>query len=74
MQLTPRKGAIGAIVALLFLIVPYLFAGSTALVWGVPLWFVVCVGAAAFLAVFTAAVIHRRWNLANRTLGERDED
>ena len=62
------------IAALLFVIVPYFFAGSTALVWGVPVWFVVCAGAAVLLAVFTAVVINRRWNLARRALGEREED
>lgn len=62
------------VAALLFLIVPYFLAGSATLVWGLPVWFLVSSAAAVVLAVVTAVVISRRWSLASRTLGEKEED
>jgi membrane protein YdbS with pleckstrin-like domain len=54
------------IIALLFLIVPYFFARSTVVIWGLPLWFLVSSAAAVVLAVFTAIIIWFRWSLECR--------
>ena len=58
---------------LLFITVPYLFAGSFApLIWGLPLWFIVSLASALILAVFTVLIIRRRWSLAKHILDEKE--
>ena len=60
------------IIALLFVIVPYFFVGSTVLLWGLPLWFLVSVASAVVLAVLTAVIICSRWSLAKSVLNKEE--
>ena len=60
---------------LLFFTVPYFFAGTyEPLVFGLPLWFLVCLAASGLVVAFTGYVILRHWRLAGAILeGEDDE-
>ncbi|MCE2483872.1 MAG: hypothetical protein J4F42_00050 [Desulfurellaceae bacterium] len=59
---------------LLFFSVPYFFAGTyEPLVFGLPLWFLVCLAACGLLVAFTGYVILRRWRLADAVLEGEDD-
>ena len=60
---------------LLFFTVPYFFAGTyEPLVFGLPLWFLLCLAASGLVVVFAGYVILRHWRLAGAILeGEEDE-
>lgn len=58
---------------LLFLCVPYFFAGSYApLVFGIPLWFLTVLAASLALTGFTMYVVLRQWRLAATILREEE--
>lgn len=58
---------------LLFLCVPYFFAGSyEPLVFGVPLWFLTVLVASLALTGFTMYVVLRQWRLAAPILHEEE--
>jgi hypothetical protein len=62
------------IAVLLFLCVPYFFAGTyEPLVFGIPLWFLTALAASLGLTGFTVYVILRRWRLAAAVLGEEED-
>ena len=59
---------------LLFFSVPYFFAGThEPLVFGLPLWFLVCLAASGLLVAFTGYVILRHWRLADTVLEDEDD-
>ena len=59
---------------LLFFTVPYFFAGTyEPLIFGLPLWFLICLAVSALVLAFTGYVILRQWRLAGAILeGEED--
>lgn len=59
---------------LLFFTVPYFFAGTyEPLVFGLPLWFLVCLAASVLVVAFAGYVILHKWRLAAAILeGEED--
>lgn len=71
----PLQAWIWIIVSLLlFFTVPYFFAGThEPLVFGLPLWFLVCLVASALVVVFAGYVILCQWRLAGAVL-EDEED
>jgi hypothetical protein len=74
-QREPAQLWIWAIIAvLLFLCVPYFFAGTyEPLLLGIPLWFLSVLAAALALTGFTVYIVLRQWRLAETTLGENED-
>jgi hypothetical protein len=74
-QKEPAQLWIWATIALLvFLCVPYFFAGTyEPLVFGIPLWFLTVLIAALALTGFTVYVVLCQWRLAATTLGENED-
>ena len=61
----------GIFVLLLFLCVPYGFVGTyEPLIFGIPLWFLLTLGASFVLSGFTIYVVLRHWRLAPFILDE----
>ena len=59
---------------LVFLCVPYFFAGAyEPLVFGMPLWFLSVLAASLGLTGFTLYIILRHWRLAAAILGEKED-
>lgn len=59
---------------LLFLTVPYFFAGThKPLVFGLPLWFLICLAASVVIVAFTGYVIVRQWRLAGAILDDEED-
>ncbi len=59
---------------LFFFTVPYFFAGTyEPLIFGLPLWFLICLAVSALVLAFTGYVILSQWRLAGAILeGEED--
>ena len=74
-QREPAQLWIWTIIAfLIFLCVPYFFAGTyEPLILGIPLWFIIVLAAALVLTGFTMYVVLRQWRLAETTLGEEED-
>lgn len=61
------------IIVLIFLCVPYFFAGTyEPLILGIPLWFITVLAAAFALTAFTVYIVLRQWRLAAPILGEKE--
>jgi len=61
------------IAVLIFLCVPYFFAGTyEPLVFGIPLWFLTVLLASLVLTGFTMYVVVRQWRLAATILDEEE--
>jgi hypothetical protein len=71
----PAQFWIWAIIAvLLFLCVPYFFAGTyEPLIFGIPLWFLLVLVATLALTAFTVYIVLRQWRLAATILGEKED-
>ncbi len=71
----PARAWIGiAFAILLFLCIPYPFAGTyTPVVDGLPLWFLTVLAASLGLVGLTIYVVVRHWHLAAIALGEKDD-
>jgi hypothetical protein len=71
----PAQLWIWAIIAtLIFLCVPFFFAGTyEPLVLGIPLWFLTVLAAALALTAFTVYIVLRQWRLAVTILGENED-
>jgi hypothetical protein len=62
------------IAVLLFLCVPYFFAGTyEPLIFGLPLWFLTALVASLVLTGLTMYVVLRQWWLAAVVLGEKED-
>lgn len=74
-QREPAQLWIWAIITvLLFLCVPYFFAGTyEPLILGIPLWFLAVLAAALALTAFTVYIVLRQWRLATTILGEKED-
>ncbi len=62
------------ITVLIFLCVPFFFAGTyEPLILGIPLWFITVLVAALVLTAFTVYIVLRQWRLAATILGEKED-
>lgn len=60
---------------LLFFTVPYFFAGTyEPLVFGLPLWFLVCLATSGLVVALAGYVILRHWRLAGAILEDEEDE